>query len=486
MHNPARQDSSDSHGAQLAPLAVDYEADDAFLRGVSSLSPTYKRPCDSDTGPTRLQTAHDETEANAQHALPELDEQDGHPGTPPQSDADSHEMSKQIVEQDNVYAQDNMPSHAGPFPGAARHFTCGQSGHDQYQEQQHMYAQPCQPVQPPVPQPVPQSTQHNINYAPQVNQTQTMQFVPAAPVMPGYGYVAPPPMVHGYYVHSQPQAFAQPAPSAQYYAQPVAMQPQVAHPPQSFVMAQPAQFPTMNPQMQQMPTPIRHMAQQYPTHTHMHMQAPPPQVYQNQAQAQSRPQQPTQQPAQPAAMADAEEKQGLAPHDRYIEGPEDNRQCILCPKGPFTSSAMETSHIQGKEHQQNKAWADNLPAHVRQRLLGSIQPAPRPYGRCDVCDVPYPTEAQSKSHLAGKKHKENERLHRLGLPIKKQKKKNKYNTALSRRPPSFRHNYERKMRESASPKVALKSGYADQYADNTSVSKPPVQSRSRPSGHQHQ
>lgn len=458
-----RQDSSDSRGAQLSPLAVDHgdaQTHAALLPCVQSiLSPPHKRPRDSDTGATRFERAHygfdstvlDESKANAQHPLPEFAEQDGHPGTP-QSSANSHDMSKQVVEQDNMYAQDNMPTHGGASQGAGRHFTYGQAGHSgahyQYQ-QQHMYAPPCQPA----PQPVPQSMQHNINYASQVNQMQTMQFAPAAPMMPGY------------YVHTQPQAFVHPAPSAPYYPQPqpVAMQTQVVHYPQSFVMAQPAQYQTINPTMQPMPARMQHMVHQYPTHTHMHMQAAPQmyqnqaqaQMYQNQAQAQSRPQQPMQQPTQPAPMADAEEKQALPPYDPFVKGDEDNRQCVLCDKGPFNSAIMELSHIQSKQHKLNKKIAATLPAHA-QRILGSIRPAPAKYGRCDVCDIDYPTEAQSKSHPAGKLHKENVRLQERGLSPRKGKKKKAYATTYNRLAPNLRHDYERQARM-LSPKVARKS-----------------------------
>merc|ERR1719295_2104998 len=85
-------------------------------------------------------------------------------------------------------------------------------------------------------------------------------------------------------------------------------------------------------------------------------------------------------------------------------------------------------------------------------------------GRCELCGVDFPTEAQRKSHMNGMKHKENVRLRDEGRTseIKKHKPKRHYYSSFNRLAPTFRQNVERGMRQNAMLKedrsLSLSSG----------------------------
>lgn len=138
--------------------------------------------------------------------------------------------------------------------------------------------------------------------------------------------------------------------------------------------------------------------------------------------------------------------------------------CLLC-KVPFTSRVMETSHFEEERH----FWAkeeDPLEAlriehmsreekNAEGRKIARDINVPGSMGnfmgRCNVCDVDFPTTAQMETHLAGKKHRNNERLVNEGKqPIKSKKKTRGYYDSYNRLDDDRKHDYEWVTRERAS------------------------------------
>jgi len=314
-----------------------------------------------------------------------------------------------------------------PTPQAAQYQQSGQ------------YAQPAPQNQLAQQQYHPAQNQQQMQYPPQAlpSNQQSMQY-----------YMAPP---------SHPPHYSQAWPVNQAQMQ-FSQQPQMQYPPQMQCPPQPQmQCP---PQMHYQPqTQTHYPPQPQPSHvppqytqpapSHPSQYPPAPQAAQTVNDANQ-----SVEPAEVKQMGDvviAEMKKtkSVPVGDEYCEwitgtDGEPVMRCWLCDV-ICNSGIMQASHCQGKKHKKNKAEVRGMPIDkLRAKIAKTAKPLPKNVGRCKLCDVDFPTEAQRKSHMNGKKHKENVRLRDEGREheIQKHKRKKGFYTSYDRLPASTQQNYE--------------------------------------------